>query len=97
MCAMRYEDLQRIEIDGWKYVVFEEQCSVGILDGVVADGQKTLVLPERSSDVVAVDKPFYKLPVDTCHLMVPPRLIQKYKNHPHWGKFKQIIPINDER
>lgn len=43
---MRYEDLQRIEIDGWKYVVFEEQCSVGILDGVVADGQKTLVLPE---------------------------------------------------
>ena len=46
MCAMRYEDLQRIEIDGWKYVVFEEQCSVGILDGVVADGQKTLVLPE---------------------------------------------------
>ena len=55
----------------------------------------TLIL--RSSDVVAVDKPFYKLPVDTCHLMVPPRLIQKYKNHPHWGKFKQIIPINDER
>ena len=39
-------DLQRIEIDGWKYVVFEEQCSVGILDGVVADGQKTLALPE---------------------------------------------------
>ena len=37
------------------------------------------------------------LPVDSCRLLVPSHLIQKYKSHPYWGKFKHIEPINDER
>ena len=36
---------------------------------------------------------FEKVPVDTCRLYVPADLVEQYRQHPIWGVFKNIYPI----
>lgn len=53
----------------------------------------------RSPDVVRVD--IYgdywneRIPLETCHLVVPRQLIPSYRSHPYWGWFKHIDILND--
>lgn len=35
------------------------------------------------------------IPFETCHLVVPRRLIPSYRSHPYWGWFKHIDILND--
>ena len=53
----------------------------------------------RSPDVVSVD--IYgnywseRIPLETCHLVVPGQLISAYRSHPYWGCFRHIDILND--
>lgn len=37
----------------------------------------------------------FDIPLETCRLMVPAHLVESYRQHPEWGKFQNIIPINE--
>ena len=36
---------------------------------------------------------FEGTPTDTCRLYVPAELVEQYRQHPVWGVFKNILPI----
>ena len=36
-----------------------------------------------------------EIPLESCRLMVPAHLVDSYRRHPEWGKFQNIIPINE--
>ena len=36
-----------------------------------------------------------EIPLESCRLMVPAQLVESYRQHPEWGKFRNIMPIDE--
>ena len=36
-----------------------------------------------------------EIPLGSCRLMVPVHLVESYRQHPEWGKFRNIMSIDE--